>query len=243
MANKLLNIDQNFKTAKGQAFGYMTGILHLASSIESGYNTCAFASAGCAAACLFRSGNSLMFKCVNADRIAKTKLLFEHRAEFMAQLEKDIEGGLRKAEREDKEFVVRLNGTSDLLVETWGLMEKFPNTKFYDYTKNPIRMNKFMAGKMPKNYHLTFSLSETNKVLVQGVMAGGGNVAMVFRTRDKEKLPKTYMGKKVISGDKNDLRFLDPKGVIVGLTMKGRAQRDTSGFIQPLIEERVLVAA
>jgi hypothetical protein len=50
---------------------------------------------------------------------------------------------------------------------------------------------------------------------------------MVFRG----KLPDTYQGKKVINGDENDLRFLDPKGVIVGLVEKGRAKKDASGFV------------
>jgi len=35
----------------------------------------------------------------------------------------------------------------------------------------------------------------------------------------------------VIDGDKDDLRFLDPKGVVVGLIAKGKAKRDTSGFV------------
>jgi hypothetical protein len=34
-----------------------------------------------------------------------------------------------------------------------------------------------------------------------------------------------------INGDENDLRFLDPKGVVVGLTAKGKAKSDTSGFV------------
>jgi hypothetical protein len=38
----------------------------------------------------------------------------------------------------------------------------------------------------------------------------------------------------VINGDADDLRFLDPAHVFVGLKGKGRAKQDTSGFvIQP----------
>ena len=58
-------------------------------------------------------------------------------------------------------------------------------------------------------------------------MACGGNVAVVFRGA----LPNTYKGKKVINGDINDLRFLDPKGIVVGLIQKGRAKKDSSGFV------------
>ena len=55
----------------------------------------------------------------------------------------------------------------------------------------------------------------------------GGNVAVVFRG----SLPKTYLGYKVIDGDENDLRFKDPKGVIVGLVEKGLAKKDETGFV------------
>ena len=35
-----------------------------------------------------------------------------------------------------------------------------------------------------------------------------------------------------VDGDKNDLRFLDPKGVVVALYAKGKAVADGSGFVQ-----------
>jgi hypothetical protein len=44
-------------------------------------------------------------------------------------------------------------------------------------------------------------------------------------------MPKTFKGFKVIDGDKDDLRFLDPKGVVVGLYAKGKAKQDASGFV------------
>jgi hypothetical protein len=239
----LLNLDKNHKTVKGSKKGYLTGILYLAPASESGVNTCAFASEGCKAACLYRSGMALIWEKINNGRIAKTKRLFTDRKGFIADLTHEIALGVNRAARKGMEFVVRLNGTSDLPMETWGIMEKFPNTQFYDYTKNPFRMEKFLRGEMPSNYHLTFSLSETNMPVAKAILQTGGNVAMAFRTRKADKLPKTYLGFPVFSGDESDLRFLDPKGVIVGLTMKGQAQKDTSGFIQPLVEEKVAVAA
>jgi hypothetical protein len=59
----------------------------------------------------------------------------------------------------------------------------------------------------------------------------GHNVAVVFSTKKGFDLPSEYKGKKVIDGDKHDLRFLDPKGVIVGLRAKGPARQDESGFV------------
>jgi len=45
-------------------------------------------------------------------------------------------------------------------------------------------------------------------------------------------MPETYEGTPVFNGDDSDLRFLDPKGVVVGLYAKGKAKKDTSGFVK-----------
>ena len=47
----------------------------------------------------------------------------------------------------------------------------------------------------------------------------------------QEKLPNEFLHLKVIDGDKDDLRFLDPKNVVVGLKAKGKARKDNSGFV------------
>jgi len=108
------------------------------------------------------------------------------------------------------------------------VMEEFPNVSFYDYTKGFYRMRAWLDGKMPKNYHLTFSRSEaTSDYKIKTILELGGNVAVVFRG----SLPKKYMGYKVVDGDKTDLRFKDPKGVIVGLVEKGLAKKDETGFV------------
>ena len=47
------------------------------------------------------------------------------------------------------------------------------------------------------------------------------------------KLPETWNGRPVIDGDLSDLRFLDSRGVIVGLKAKGSARKaQVGGFIQ-----------
>jgi hypothetical protein len=37
--------------------------------------------------------------------------------------------------------------------------------------------------------------------------------------------------RQVIDGDKTDMRFADPRGVIVGLFAKGLAKADRTGFV------------
>ena len=82
--------------------------------------------------------------------------------------------------------------------------------------------------EFPSNYHLTFSRSETNDKVCQMVLEMQGNVAVVFRNQ----LPKTWKGFEVVNGDETDLRFLDKKGVVVGLIEKGMAKKDATGFVQ-----------
>lgn len=127
---------------------------------------------------------------------------------------------------------VRLNGTSDLPWENIRLngkniMEHYPQVQFYDYTKSMARAMAHAAGIMPANYHITFSRSETNETAARGILKSGGNVSVVF----SGGLPKRWAGREVIDGDKNDLRFLDPRGVVVGLIAKGPGRKDKSGFV------------
>ena len=233
---KLLNFE-NAKTIKGESRNIVTGIIYFApNTIASDVSLCVFATEGCIKACLYTSGRG-QFTMVQEARIKKTKSYLANKVSFIARLEKEIDNAVKRSSKKGFQLAIRLNGTSDLSVEAWGLMQKFPNVQWYDYTKNPIRMKKYLAGELPTNYHLTFSLSETNKDLALGFLAQGGNVAVVFNTNNPENIPATYWGYPTVNGDKDDLRFLDPKGVIVGLKQKGRARKDTLGFVQPIIEE------
>jgi len=226
----------NTKTAKGEASGYLTGILHLAPGAISGAQVCPKASAGCLAACLNTAGRGRFDKIQQA-RIAKTRWLFDDRSGFMQALVWSIKATIRKAQREGMTPTIRLNGTSDLPwekfrcirdgVEYRNPMQAFPDVQFYDYTKIPARAIKCANGEMPANYHLTFSASEDNENACRMVSMAGGNVAVVF-----DKIPGVWYGQKVVNGDETDLRFLDPAGVVVGLKAKGEAKHDNSGFVR-----------
>jgi hypothetical protein len=161
-------------------------------------------------------------------RINRTTLLMTDRAEYAAQASKEIEAHIRKASKAEMIPAIRLNGDSDVSWESTkfdgsSLINKYPNVQFYDYTKWPSKFRK----DIPSNYHLTFSRSElTSLETIQEELDGGRNVAVVF-----DKVPTTWNGWNVIDGDETDLRFLDPVGVIVGLKAKGKAKKDTSGFV------------
>lgn len=219
----------NTKTLKGEKKGYMTFIMHLAPSDKSGYNVCPMATKGCRAACLDTAGRGRFDK-TQAARIRKTRWFFEDRDSFMETLISDIRAALRKAAREDMIPVFRLNGTSDIRWETVQhngatILEMFPDVQFYDYTKLPNRRG------IPKNYHLVFSRADGNESYVQEALINGMNIAVVFDTKKGKDLPETWNQIPVVDGDETDLRFLDPKSVVVGLRAKGDGKKDTSGFV------------
>jgi len=239
----------NPKTKKGRERGYSTAIMHLAPADMAGFNVCQYATQGCRAACLNTSGHGgigLTTRGTNEvqeARIARTLTFRHHRGHFNRLLVRNIESHVRRARKNGLTPVVRLNGTSDLPWERLKVgpagetvLELFPTIQFYDYTKNPKRAIAWARGEMPSNYHLTFSRAESNHADVEDVLAAGGNVAVVFNVCKCTKtchceLPADFNGYPVVDGDIDDLRFLDPKGVIVGLHAKGQGNTDTSGFV------------
>jgi hypothetical protein len=161
-SKKLLNIDNNAKTIKGQKYKYLTGILYLAPARTSGFNVCPMASAGCKASCLFTAGRG-RFSNVYNGRLNKTLWYFLERESFLNKLRREIKSLIKKAKLKGLKPAVRLNGTSDIDWNIHGLYNEFKQVKFYDYTKIYKRALKYINGEYPKNYHLTYSLNEDNK--------------------------------------------------------------------------------
>jgi hypothetical protein len=230
---RYLAIGNNAKTIKSDKGGeYLTAIMYLApADTVPGINVCPMAElAQCKAPCLFTAGRGAM-RPVQDARIAKTVAFRDDRDAFMRRIVADIREAEYKADKLGVRLAVRLNGTSDITwehfpvfgfggVEYDNLMEMFPAVQFYDYTKLPGR-------KLPANYHLTVSYSGANPAYAAKAAKTKHNLAVVFHGA----LPKTFLGRPVIDGDANDLRFLDPAGVVVGLSAKGKAKKDTSGFV------------
>jgi hypothetical protein len=150
----------------------------------------------------------------------------------MLALYQDIKLGIKQSKRLGLTPVFRLNGTSDISWEKYDMLpglnvfECFPDVQFYDYTKV---LGRKVSGIL--NYHLTFSAADGNDLDVKKAILQGLNVAVVFGIKKTQPMPETYNGLPVFNGDESDLRFLDPKGV-VGLYAKGKAKKDTSGFVK-----------
>lgn len=240
---KLLNVDTNAKTVKGQKVGYMTGIMYLAPYDVAGISVCPMSElAGCQKTCLFVQGRARassptnLLTSVNGKqykdntiiraRIRRTEWFHSDREGFLNQLEKEVHALIRKAKRKNLIPTVRLNGTSDIRWENVRfkngdtLFDRFPDLQWYDYTKIGNRRN------VPDNYHLSWSYSGANQKYID-TMPKDLNTVVVFNG----KMPDTFLGRKVVDGDKNDLRFLDGEGVVVGLKAKGSARYDQSGFV------------
>lgn len=235
MHKTLLTVDTNAKTVKGQRYGFLTGILYMAPSDLSGRQLCPMAKlAGCEAACLNTAGRGAMSS-VQRARLSKARFFNTDRDAFMRVLVADVARLQRRAAKLGMTPLVRLNGTTDIRWESIPtddgrtIFDRFPMVQFYDYTKIANRRD------IPANYDLTFSWSGVAAFADYGrrAVVNGMRVAVVFK--DRGSIPAQYMGMRCVDGDDSDIRHLDPQGVVVALYAKGKARRDTSGFVIPIM--------
>lgn len=238
LPEKLLGIDTNAKTIKGERYGIKTAILYLMPADGSGQQLCPMAElAQCKAPCLFTAGRGAMSN-VMLSRLRKTLYFNQYRDQFMHQLHNELIKERAKAKRKGYKLIVRLNGTSDIRFENVAIghsyrniMEALPDIQFYDYTKLANRRN------IPANYDLTFSYSGVPAYApyVAKAVNNGERIAVVFRSRRIVETMlangETFLGLPLVDGDDTDIRHLDPKGAIVALYAKGKAKRDQSGFV------------
>jgi hypothetical protein len=218
------------KLAKSESDKYLTAILYLAGAADR--RLCPCSTEGCRAHCLVTESGRGIMEPVRLARQQRTNFLFNNRSGFMYILAKDIRALIKKAKKLGKMPCVRLNGGSDL---DWSdVYTSFPDVLFWEYTKRPD-----LAVKNSRllNVHMTYSYNEnTSTRIMADILERGINVAMVFDiwSRHGGALPDRVGTVPVIDGDISDLRFLDPKGVIVGLRLKSakKPQPSTTNFLR-----------
>jgi hypothetical protein len=246
---KVLTVDNQPKAIKGRALNVLTGVLHLLPATRYdelraaqgmqrlGVNLCPFAGT-CAAPCLNTAGrggipqasyaHTIFTNNVQKGRYRRTHEYFTDRAAFLAQLIAELGKLAATARKYGMEPAARLNGTSDI---HW--VARHPEVvraaqqlgvRLYDYTKRPV---KYVADA-PIHYTYSLDVGAGREAHALQYLAAGGNVAIVFRNG----LPDTWNGYPVVNGDETDVRYLDPRGVVVGLKAKGKARTDTSGFVR-----------
>ena len=218
------NVNHSSKHSKAYKYDELVYTIYLAPAKMSGFEVCPMRTEECTLLCLNESGHNRMeakTNRINKSRIRKTQLFFQKRDFFVNWMIEEIRSAKLKAEKLGYRFSVRLNNTSDLSPESFytkidgkykNILEIFHDVQFYDYTKIPKRIK--LMEKYP-NYDLTFSFSGENMDDCLTFLNNGVRVAMVFN-----EVPKTYKGFEVIDGDAYDMRYLDPKNVIVGLKYK-----------------------
>lgn len=235
----------NAKLAKAGPDSYLLAGLTLAPHRLSGHEVCPASTVGCRAACnLWFSGQRVLPAARNRARL-DTRWLHEDRPGFLAQLDRDLAAHARRAERLGLRPLVRLNVASDL---DWSeTIARWPGVRFYDYTKVRSRFRAYLDGRLPENYTLTFSASESSHpATLASFLRRGGNVAAVFAVDYYPAcgrigaLPRSvrYWGAEwpVIDADKYDVRLpsVDGRGVVCGLRLKGtnaaKARGRATGF-------------
>ena len=195
LPSSLLSVGSDAKTVKSEKIEIKTGIMYLAQADMLTKKTlCAFAElAGCKNDCLIHAGR-LGMKHATRAIIRRTLLYLYQREMFDSMLKNEI---MKLSFEHGEKLAIRLNGTSDIDFEY--IIKEFKNVQFYDYTKVYNRV----AKDWPNNYHLTLSYSEANDTyrdkVVEYANTYGANLAVVFR--DKNNIPDTFLGRKVINGD------------------------------------------
>jgi hypothetical protein len=229
---------QSAKTVKGEKYGILTGVLYLSPANESGYDFCPNSTPGCRSACLGKTSGRMRFDASRRARILRSLEYMLDRSAFIARLEREVRNMVRQGKKKGMRVFIRLNGSSDIpwIQRLPRLFSRNPTVQFYDYTKGMFRMDR---ESWPANYHCTFSRSEdTTEHDIATLTRNGYNVAIVFNTLpDKFTVtawPDTYPVEyniPVVNGDITDARPDDVTGVIVGLSAKGKAKKDTTGFV------------
>jgi hypothetical protein len=253
----LLTVD-NPKIAKGQKAGVLTGVLHLlpageyarlaranGDAVVSLTNTCPFAG-GCRHTCLNTAGRGgipmasyagrAFTNNVQHGRYKRTRMLDTSPAAFVATLIRDVRLLADYARANGYDVAIRLDGTSDLALDL-----RFPELAAaiadvgavrYDYTKDAARALASANGETSTRYVYSLDKGAAREAAARRVLGAGGNVAVVFRVKRGRPLPAVWNGYDVVDGDVTDLRYLDPRGTVVGLRAKGSAYHDATGFVR-----------
>lgn len=216
-------LSSSAKVDKCKSVGVLARVLYFTPGIF-----CPGATPGCRQSCLGHTSGRMRFQTHTEARDARAALLLERPQLFLKRLRAELTLLETDALQHGLQPAVRLNGTSDLFWERLcpELFADYPELQFFDYTKLHRRMLDFLECTFPANYHLTLSVDAKSTDKAIHVLNRGGNVAAVFWP----EIPDTWWGFPVIDGDAHDARFLDPAGVVVGLTAKGFARVDVHGF-------------
>jgi hypothetical protein len=215
----------------GKSDAYTVG-LTLQSADTAGVECCPWRGE-CAAVCVLKNGNGRYNK-VQKARDVKTQFLAEHPLSFMRLLLHELD---RVAVTHEAEaWRCRLNVNSDLRwyrIVPW-LFERWGNSLFYDYTKNPAVLSpgfgdEVLPGKgyVAGNYLLVYSLNEkSNMDTVLEFLERGGNASVVTNRKKGQPVRGEWLERPMVDGDVTDDLWSHRPGAWIDLSAKGSARKD-----------------
>jgi hypothetical protein len=216
---------------------YWQAVQYLLPANQSGIvNVCPWSTAGCRSLCLSTSGR-LGFDAGQTAMHARVAFLAADSLQYLAQLLQEVARHARKATKKGATFVLRLNGTSDLLWDSVkGLQDLVRKTAaaagqpcmyFQDYSKRPAAL---AAAAKKEGWHVTLSATERHKTAADFLPG----MAVVVDIDRRQPLPAMFANMSVIDGDNThgDLRILDSQhdaAAVVLLRAKGKARKAAAG--------------
>ena len=222
------------KAIKARTFGYMNAINYLAPAETAGVgDMCPWSSVACRALCSSAraqrpSRHARQRRRQRVPSITQSQDGYVHesaRAKFMREVRSwHRPRGPQSPTRSGLKLCVSPPQRRNLDINLGrATIKQYPEIQFVDYTKSEARALAHAQGKLPANYHVTFSFAGDNHAACERVLAAGGNVAVCF----KGAFPTTWFGHAVVDGDLSDLRHLDPRNVVIALSPKGaKAKRE-----------------
>lgn len=216
------------KVEKGaDAQGVLPGVVYLGGA-SAHAALCKWATPGCIATCLGEKSGRLAFKTGRPPQAWKTALFLGAYDSFLALALFDMGSLARKARALGAQAALRFDGASDTGVAQALIPHaQAQGVQLWDYTKS---IGRAQAQNLPGDtWHVTLSYPGKDKRTGRpaltapyiGHVVGGGSCAVVVDVPKGKALPTTWWGLPAIDGDLSDLRFLDPKGVVVLLRTKG----------------------
>lgn len=234
---KLLGTNNKLDKESERAYPYIIKGLSLAPANLSGYEMCPLRTADCTKACIGVKSGHNRFNAAKQAKINRTIMFVENTDAFMCLLRHELNNFTKYTMKHGKAGVIRLNTYSDVVWEKKypEIFREFNHFQFYDYTKIPKRgpMYEDNPADWPINYHLTLSYSGYNWDECSRWLEWGQNVAVVFKDCWDNPLPNYWNGYHVVDGDKDDCRWLEEPGVIIGLRTKGSVKNAGPFFVDP----------